>query len=753
MLLIMDLSTQVPFKHLCKLFEMMSSSKKPKHRKLILEKWISAYRSKTKNYFPVIRLLAPECDLDRVYGIKERTLANLILDVYNISKQGSDGKRLLHWREGEGDLPSVIYSLILARSTSDNKWFLSDVNHFLDKLSETKSYAEKLTIFRGIVSKLDATGVKWLSMIILKKLRYGTSLFPLLETFLPGASEIYTYKANLKYLCQRINSESFDFEQEKALELFVPFQPMLSARNKPLDIPLKMEPPYFVETKYDGERVLIHVHKRQIKIFSRYLRESTTLYMKALPEIKFSLKKTVGSCILDAELVVWDEERECIESFGGVRAISKAGEKEDGKHYLFKVFDILYLNGNSLLEFPLFERKQKLYNSIQETSNRVEIVEHSECETIEEVTELFREANDKREEGIVVKNPRSPYIPNARRKDIWVKVKPDFISNIASDLDVVILGGYYGEGKKTVGKIYSYIIGARSEDSSCYYPIGKVATGLTERERSFLLDELKDSWTFDCPINVLPDTYDNPDVWINPEDSLVLEVRAMQVIECDKRLAGITFRCPRIEKIRLDKMTSDCASLKNLRELIRSEAKIDESGFKSISKRSRKKVYVPLTRPTDVSSVDVKSSLFAGKVFYLCGGAWQKEFREDIEKKIYQYGGKFHQNYSPSVNIIIADKMSTTLKSLIEQEKHNRSILVQKRNGDIKYETKRVTDLKAICRQRRLKVSGRKSELILRLEEFDQILKPTLIVRTNYLEDCINQNKMIEPNLDNSWLS
>ena len=392
---------------------------------------------------------------------------------------------------------------------------------------------------------------------------------------------------------------------------------------------------------------------------------------------------------------MWDEEKGCIEPFGGARAIAT----KENKHFFLKIFDVLHLNGDSLLQHALYERKELLYKTIKEIPTRVETVKHTECETIEEVVALFRKVTKEKEEGVVVKNPRSPYMPNVRSRDAWVKLKPDFVSNIASDLDVIILGGYYGEGKKSGGMLYSYLVGVSNNDNTQYYPVGKVATGLSELERKYLLEELEEDWICNCPENVEPGT-DTPDVWIDPEDSRVLEVRAMQVIPCEKRPSGVTFRCPRIERIRYDKEAEGIITLERLQGLIRESATLQESGMKT---PTRKKEYKPLTTPTNIDKIVVKTDLFKDQVFYVCGNAWKKEKREVLETQIHENGGTFYQNYTPQVTCVIADTSTAQLKSILDFSKNRKEML----EGDSDYPLMRVVDLKELLRKRIWKLSER----------------------------------------------
>lgn len=237
----LDISDKVPFLHLCEMFERMTTAKNGKQRKIVLHKFVDQYVNLTNNFYPVMRLMAPEADYSRVYGIKERTLASIIIDAYGISPKSDDGKKLLEWREGNGDLCQKIYSLALARSTTRAKWTLKHVNDFLDELSSIKTTQSKKECFCKVISKLRAKEVKWLCKIILKKLRYGSSRQQVLNAFHPGASDVFAYQADLERVCNLLQTPDFHIDDAKHLELFVPFQPMLASRRKPLDIPKTMD--------------------------------------------------------------------------------------------------------------------------------------------------------------------------------------------------------------------------------------------------------------------------------------------------------------------------------------------------------------------------------------------------------------------------------------------------------------------------------------------------------------------------------
>lgn len=141
----------------------------------------------------------------------------------------------------------------------------------------------------------------------------------------------------------------------------------------------------FAEIKYDGERMQIHVLNQQetdrIRIFSKSGRNSTIdrkythqIINQTLDlcnndrEFKVYFGKEpidslikVDEVVLEGELLVYNSEKKEIEPFGGIQAFSRGSIVETDKRYvLIKFFDILHLNGTSLLRIPFIERRRIL---------------------------------------------------------------------------------------------------------------------------------------------------------------------------------------------------------------------------------------------------------------------------------------------------------------------------------------------------------------------------------------------------------
>ncbi len=164
----------------------------------------------------------------------------------------------------------------------------------------------------------------------------------------------------------------------------------------------------------------------------------------------------------------------------------------------------------------------------------------------------FNEALSKNEEGIIIKKKDSIYKPDERCND-WVKMKCDYIDTLNDSLDLLILGGYYGEGKRRIQSgtsnnfndhISSFLIGVvKSIDlinpkNSVILPISKVGTGYSVEELEMLRQKLKNSWKKYDPRmparlfgNWIPAISERPDVYIeDPSTSIIFEVKAAELV-------------------------------------------------------------------------------------------------------------------------------------------------------------------------------------------------------------------------------
>jgi DNA ligase-4 len=129
-------------------------------------------------------------------------------------------------------------------------------------------------------------------------------------------------------------------------------------------------------------------------------------------------------------------------------------DSDSKRRICFQVFDVLLLNGNSLINETLETRSQILRQVFSEKATFLEILSTKVGSTVSDLEKSLFEALESGEEGLMVKDPHSFYDPGSRKN--WYKVKPDYFDSLCDDLDVVLVGAYFGEGR--AGGIFSSFV-------------------------------------------------------------------------------------------------------------------------------------------------------------------------------------------------------------------------------------------------------------------------------------------------------
>ncbi|MES1922651.1 DNA ligase 4, partial [Bonamia ostreae] len=181
------------------------------------------------------------------------------------------------------------------------------------------------------------------------------------------------------------------------------------------------------------------------------------------------------SCVLDGEIVVWNNIQNKFESFGFNKFAAKTYRKpqnannENNENSLrFIAFDIIYKNGHFLTEKPFFERRKILEKTIKTAENKIFVAKQTVFENkISKIAllKLLERFLNESLEGIVLKNMKSEYLCNDRSKN-WIKLKPDYVETIATDLDLIVIGCFIGKngnvsellvGLRDIGKFFNQI--------------------------------------------------------------------------------------------------------------------------------------------------------------------------------------------------------------------------------------------------------------------------------------------------------
>ncbi|KAL8664998.1 MAG: hypothetical protein Q9202_002554 [Teloschistes flavicans] len=380
----------------------------------------------------------------------------------------------------------------------------------------------------------------------------------------------------------------FHLRENCKLQPGVPLKPMLAKPTKSITEVLdRFEGKNFTcEYKYDGERAQIHYvaddapkqytagtvpivkdKKGLSAIFSRNSEDLSKKYPDILAKLDTWIKKETKSFVLDCETVAWDMVQKKVLPFQQLMTRKRKDVKADEVKVKVCVFafDILFYNGEAVVKKCLRERRELLHNAFSAVEGEFAFAQYGDTSDLDEIQILLDESVKASCEGLMVKmldTDESGYEPSKRSRN-WLKVKKDYLSGIGDSLDLVVLGAYYGKGKRT--SVYgAFLLACYNASTQTYETVCNIGTGFSEailEEFHSTLSEI----TIEKPKPFYSHSSvskDQPDVWFEPR--VVWEVRAADLTLSPRYKAaaealgdvsgkGISLRFPRFLKVRQDK--------------------------------------------------------------------------------------------------------------------------------------------------------------------------------------------------------
>ncbi|TMC48031.1 MAG: ATP-dependent DNA ligase [Chloroflexi bacterium] len=327
--------------------------------------------------------------------------------------------------------------------------------------------------------------------------------------------------------------------------LFAPMRYMLASPvSGAAEVITRLGDEVWVEDKYDGIRCQLHRDAGRVLLCSRDLKDITEQF----PEVVRAARRVEGALLLDGELLAFRERR--VLPFAALQ--TRLGRKRPPPQLLaevpvvFVAWDLLFQDGESLLEQPLRARRERL--EALGLGDGFALAHLERARGVDALEQLFLDARARRNEGLMAKDPDSAYTPG-RRGLAWLKLKKPL-----DTLDVVVIGAEWGHGKRH-GVLSDVTFAVRVDGSDELVPVGKAYTGLTDAEIAEMTAML------------LERTVSEHGSYRTVRPDIVLEVAFDAVQRSARHRSGFALRFPRILRWRRDKPPEEIDTLSRVRAI------------------------------------------------------------------------------------------------------------------------------------------------------------------------------------------
>ncbi len=557
------------YSKLCETYEELEKNPSRLKKTEILSEFLKSLKQEDNK--EVIYLLQGKVFPDyseKEFGISEQ------LCIKALSKASGNNTKdiILKWKK-TGDLGLVAEEIMKKKKQTTLHSTNLSIQKVLENLKKLPELIGKGTVEKklGLISELltsaSETEAKYIIRTLMNNLRIGVASGTIRDAivwacFDKDSEQIKEITKSVQSSYDKVNDFAIVFE--KACKGLKDLDKTILSPGHPLKVMLALKAesiqdgfervgkPAAFEYKYDGFRMLINKDENgKIKIFTRRLDEVTNQFPDVVEYVKENIN--AKSFIIDSEAVGYDLKTKHYKPFQDISQRIK--RKYDIDQLVKKLpievnaFDILYYNGESLIEKPFEERTKLLRKIIKNKKYHLQTAVQLITSDEKKAQAFYKQALADNQEGVMIKNLKSAYQPGARVGHM-LKLKPS-----ENELDLVITAAEYGKGKR-VGSLSSFTLSCFDEKSGKFLEIGKTA-GLKEKsELGLSFEQLTKK------IKPLITSEHGRQVIIKPK--IVVTILYQNIQRSPTYESGFALRFPRITQLRPDRSSRDVATLKEI---------------------------------------------------------------------------------------------------------------------------------------------------------------------------------------------
>lgn len=524
--------------------------------------------SSTENLPQVVLLLSG--NVFPAWSEEELGVANQLM-IKSISKAyGINEKEIVKYFKKTGDLGLVVE--MLSKSKKQTTLGLKELSvekifenlKLIAKQTGSGSQDRKMNLIAELLIQAKPKEAKYLVRTVLGQLRVGVAE-GLIRDAIAEAFNVSAKTVENAWFLNPDYGEIAQIAKEKGLEsvkieIGKPIMVLLAEKAPSLEDAINSFDEVALEYKYDGARMVIQKKEDKFWIFTRRLENIT----KAFPDVVEICKKSLKAkeCIVDGEGLAIDKKTGKPLPFQMLSKRIKRkydiGEASKEIPIELNLFDIIYIDGKTLFDVSLKERRKLLAKVVKEIPGKIQLAKQLITKDFEKADKFYKEALKAGQEGLIVKNLQAKYHPGRRVAGGWLKVKP-----VLESLDLAIIGAIWGTGKRA-GWLGSYILACRDSNTGDFLECGMLGTGVKEKKTLPTDITLKELTKILKPYI---ESEKGSEIKIKPK--IVIEVAYEEIQKSPTYSSGYALRFPRLLRVRWDKGPEEIDDLERIEKIFK----------------------------------------------------------------------------------------------------------------------------------------------------------------------------------------